>query len=448
MDPLRPPPLKRLRPGHWVVIDCACTVLLALGYAVFKALASLHGIPHWAAAAIVAVAVLPAAFRRRWPRTVLALVVAGGAVAAAISTSPGPSLAVAFVMYVIPLRFPRLAALWLLCCALLVTAAGLAAFATVPHGIYGAGGFGKAAGLLLESGLLITVAWLAGYSVRQQRAHAAGLQEQAERRAREQLAEARRASSEERLQIARELHDVVAHTLSLIAVQAGVANYVVSAHPEEAARALSSIEEISRGALREMRALLGVLRAEGNGAEPEQQNAGLVLGRRLVVAPGLVPAPGLADLNRLVERTAEAGVRVELNVCGRRPRLSAGLDLAAYRVIQEAITNVIKHAATDSCRVAVAYQQDALTLEVTDGGSNAARGSGSNSGSSISGSGSGGGGSGGSDRSSGSGSPAVGHGIIGMRERVGMYGGEFRAAPLPGRGFRVTARFPLADTQA
>jgi signal transduction histidine kinase len=445
MDPPRPPPLKRLRPGHWVAIDGACTAALALGYTVFKALASLHGVPHWAAAAIVAVAVLPAAFRRRWPRAALALVVAGGSVAAAISTSPVPPLAVAFVMYVIPLRFPRRDALWLLGCALLATAAGLTAFAAVPHGIYGAGGFGKAGGLLLESGLLITAAWLAGYSVRQQRAHTAGLQEQAERRAREQLAEARRASTEERLQIARELHDVVAHTLSLITVQAGVANYVAGVHPEEAARALSSIEEISRGALREMRALLGVLRAEGNGAGPEQhdagpaqQDTGLAPGRRLVAAPGLVPAPGLADLGSLVERTAEAGVRVDLDVCGQRSPLSAGLDLAAYRVIQEAITNVIKHAATDSCQVAVAYQEDALTLEITDGGSNADHSSGSNragNASNETGSGSGG-------------SPAVGHGIIGMRERVGMYGGEFRAAPLPGRGFRVTARFPLADTQA
>jgi signal transduction histidine kinase len=258
--------------------------------------------------------------------------------------------------------------------------------------------------LLLENGLLIAVAWMIGYSVRQQHAHTAALREQAERRAGEQLAEARRARSEERLQIARELHDVVAHTMSLIAVQAGVANYVVSARPEEAVRALSSIEETSRGALHEMRALLGVLRAEPNGTGPGQPDA------------GLVPAPGLADLDNLVERTAEAGVQVDLDVRGQRHQLSAGLDLAAYRVIQEAITNVIKHAATDRCRVTVAYQQDALTLEITDSGAGW----------------------------TGSGTPAAGHGVVGMRERAGMYGGEFLAAPLPGGGFRVTARFPLA----
>jgi signal transduction histidine kinase len=200
--------------------------------------------------------------------------------------------------------------------------------------------------------------------------------------------------------------------MSLIAVQAGVANYVISARPQEAARALSSIEQISRGALREMRGLLGVLRAAGNDAGPQRQDG------------ALVPAPGLADLGSLVERAAEAGVRVDLDVRGERPRLSAGLDLAAYRVIQEAITNVIKHAATDSCQLNVAYQDDALTLEITDSGAA------------------------GRSARAGNGGPAAGHGITGMRERVGMYGGQFRAAPLPGRGFRVTAVFPLAGAGA
>jgi signal transduction histidine kinase len=148
-----------------------------------------------------------------------------------------------------------------------VIAAGLAAFALTPHA-YGPEPrtIGKAAGLLLEGGLLVTVAWLAGYAVRQQRGQAAGRREQAELRAREQLAEARRARSEERLQISRELHDVVAHTLSLIAVQAWVASHVIGARPEEAARALASIEETSRSALHEMRALFGVLRDGETGA--------------------------------------------------------------------------------------------------------------------------------------------------------------------------------------
>jgi signal transduction histidine kinase len=410
-----------------MAIDCAVTAAMVLVYsAEFTTPAYLPGIPAWAAAA-TALAVLPAALRRRWTRTVLALVATGGAALTALSTSVGLPLAVAFVMYLIPLRFPPQEALRLLVGTLLVTAAGFAVFGVVPHGIYRTGGIAKAAGLLLVGGLLITAAWMIGNSVRQQRAYLAGRQAQAERRAHEQMAEARRASSEERLQIARELHDVVAHSMSLIAVQAGVANYVVAAQPEEAARALSSIEQISRGALREMRALLGVLRSDAPaaGSGPAGDGGGPASPGRA----GLVPAPGLGDLDRLVARTAEAGVRVDLDVRGERPSLPAGLDLAAYRVIQEAITNVIKHAATDCCRVALAYQEDALTLEITDSGHGAD-------------------GSGPGSAGAGHGSPAEGHGLAGMRERVGMYGGKLRAAPRPEGGFRVTAWFPLEGTAA
>jgi signal transduction histidine kinase len=396
MDPLRPPLLKQIRPAHWVALDYVVTALMVLIYAAgYQGLADLHGIPDWAAAVIVAIAVLPAALRRRRPLTVLALVVAGGAVATALSSSPAPTLAVAFAMYLIPLRFALRDSLRLLIGVLLVQAAALGLFAIVRHGVYGTGGTSDAAFLLAEDGLLVTAAWAIGYSVHQQRAYTASRQEQAEQRAREQLAEARRARSEERLQIARELHDVVAHSMSLIAVQAGVANYVAGQHPEDAARALSSIEQISRGALQEMRALLGVLRTEET---------------------ALDPAPGLADLGSLAERASEAGVRVDLDIRGERPGLSPGLDLAAYRVVQEAITNVIKHAATDRCRVTVACQE-VLTLEISDCGRGASP--------------------------DGSG-PAAGHGIAGMRERVSMYGGEFRAGPGPDRGFQVIARFPLA----
>jgi signal transduction histidine kinase len=329
MDTLAPP-RRQLWPAHWIAIDCASTALILLVYIDLKVAPFLRGIPSWAAIVIVLVAVVPAAFRRCGPRTVLVMVAASEAVASALSSSPAPPLAVAFVMYLIPLRFPRRDALWLLAGTLLVTAVGLAAFAMIPHA-HGpeTGTIGKAAGLLLEDALLVTVAWLIGYSVRQQRGQAADRREQAERRAREQLAEGRRAKSEERLQISRELHDLVAHTLSVIAVQAGVAGYVLGERPEEAARALSSIEQTSRSALHEMRVLLGVLRdgetGARNGAGPGTRDA------------ALVPAPGLADLDTLVERTGEAGVRVELSVRGERPRLPAGLDLAAYRVIQEAV---------------------------------------------------------------------------------------------------------------
>ena len=398
------PPLRAFREAHGTAIDIACTVLLVGVYGVaFNQPADLTGVPRAAAVLIVAAAVLPAAVRRRWPRAALALTTAGGAVLTALSFSPGPPpLAAAFVLYLVPVRFARREALRLLAGALLVTAVGDVAFGLVRHGVYRAGGSRAAAGLLLESGLLLAGAWLIGYLVRLQRAYSAGLREQADQRAREQLAEARQAGSEERLRIARELHDVVAHSMSLIAVQAGVANYIVGTHPEEAGRALSSIEETSRSALREMRALLGVLRDEETGDAD----------------PGLIPAPGLADLETLADRTAEAGVRVDLDIRGTRPPLPAGLDLAAYRVIQEAVTNVVKHASTDRCRVAVGYAEQALDLEITDHGIGGEPG------------------------------PGTGHGLTGMRERVGMYGGEFSAAPRTGGGFRVTARFPLASPAA
>ncbi len=240
--------LRRLLPAHPVAVDGALTVLIAVvAGAGFRELAFLPGVPHWAAVVIAALAVLPAAWRRRWPRAVLAVTAASWAAAAALSTSPVPALAVAFVTYLIPLRLPRRDALGLLAGTLLVFAAGLAVFAVSGHGIYRAGGTGEAGRLLAENGLLVAVAWLAGHSVRQQRAYLAGRQEQAEERARAQLAEARRAGTEERLRIAREVHDVVAHTMSVIAVQAGVASYVGRAEPGEALRALASIEETSRG---------------------------------------------------------------------------------------------------------------------------------------------------------------------------------------------------------
>jgi signal transduction histidine kinase len=310
-------------------------------------------------------------------------------------------------MYLIPLRFPRREALWWLAGALLTLTAGLVAFHSRTHMT---ARVRDAIGVLLISGLIITVTWMAGYSVRQQRVYTANLREQAQRQTREELAEARRAISEQRLEIARELHDVVAHSMSLIAVQAGVAHYVINDNPREAARALSSIEQTSRGALHEMRALLGMLRTDNTATEPAGHDS------------DLVPEPGLADLDRLIERTAHAGLRVDLDVRGERSELSAGLDLAAYRVIQEAITNVIKHAATDRCQVTIAYQDHALMLEVTDNGSG--------------------------QNDNGNGNQTAGHGIVGMRERAGMYGGQFHAAPLPGHGFQVTARFPLTDSPA
>jgi signal transduction histidine kinase len=217
MDPLRPPLLRRLGVAHWVVIDCVVAALLVpVATVVESASAGPRG-SRWADAVVIMVAVLGAALRRHRPRAALALVVLAGPVAMGHSTFPAPWLVVAFVMYMIPLRFPRREALWLLAGTLVVASAGVVDFLGIPSGRPGP----NRVGALLAGALMITVGWTIGYAVRQQRMYAAGLRERAGQQAHEQVAEARRALSEERLRIARELHDVVAHTMSVIAVQAG-----------------------------------------------------------------------------------------------------------------------------------------------------------------------------------------------------------------------------------
>ena len=388
----RPPLTKRLRPGHWIAIDAVVSVLFAtvfLGGSTRPA----YGIPLWVAYLLALASTLPAAVRRFWPLPVLGVVLAASVTAMAIGTGKDPSVVVAFVLYLVALRYPRRIAVAALATALALTAAGVVAGAVLVHAP--AGG---TASRLAASAAVIAAGWIIGTAVRQQRAYTAGLAEQAERRAQAQLAEARRAVTEERLRIARELHDVVAHSLSLIAVQAGVGNYVASTRPDEAARALGSIEAASRGALGEMRRLLDLLR-DGDPAGPD-----------------LAPAHRLADLGQLITGTADAGVTVQLEVHGSQRDLPPGADLAAYRIVQEALTNVVKHAHTTACRVVVTYQPDAVSVEITDDGRGAPAGA----------------------------APAYpGHGIAGMAERAGLYGGELQAGPLPGGGFRVAARLPL-----
>jgi len=252
--------------------------------------------------------------------------------------------------------------------------------------------------------LPLTGVWMIGVAVGASRAYTAGLQAQAEQRAREQVVE-------ERLRIARELHDIVAHSMSLITVQASVAGFVGREQPDEAVKALASIEQTGRTALHDMRRLLGMLRA-GDGRQQ---------------GPELLPAPGLTDLDDLVARTAESGIRVELKVSGERIETSTPLELAVYRIVQEALTNVIKHADATRARVVLDYGGDAIGIIVVDDGRGAPAGVEAGAG-------------------AGTGTAAAvkpGHGLVGMHERVAAYGGEFQAGPLPGGGFRVVARIPL-----
>jgi len=244
-------------------------------------------------------------------------------------------------------------------------------------------------------------------------------------RAREE--EARRRASEERLRIARELHDVLAHDISLINVQAGVALHLIDERPEQARTALAAIKQASKDALGELRSVLGVLRQDGD--EPRRD-----------------PAPGLEQLDDLVSRSAAAGIPVRTTVEGTPRPVPAGVGLAAYRIAQEALTNVARHAGRATASVRVSYGERDITVEIADDGRGAGRPN--STGPGAGGSGAGGSGAGGSGAGgSGAGPPpaarAGGNGIPGMRERAAALGGQLEAGPRREGGFRVLARLPL-----
>jgi len=245
------------------------------------------------------------------------------------------------------------------------------------------------AGTVVSDAVAITVAWWLG-----DRSRRAALDTERQRAAGAETA--RRAAAAERLRIARELHDVVAHAMSVIAVQAGTGRFVIDESPDVARDALTSIETTSRAALREMRRLLSVLRDDE------------------MAAGDLSPTPGLRDVERLVAATTDADVLVEVRTSGDVVPLPSGVDLCAYRVIQEALTNVRKHADASSATVTIAYEPAALRLEVVDDGAGTG------------------------------GSAGGGQGHLGMRERVSLYGGVLEIGPRAGGGYRVAARLPLA----
>jgi signal transduction histidine kinase len=244
-------------------------------------------------------------------------------------------------------------------------------------------------------GVVLFLAWYVGRRLRLRN-------ERAVQVLREQAAEARRIVIEERARIARELHDVVAHRVSLMTVQAGAAKAVAAEDPEGARRAMAAVEEAGRQALDELRHLLGVLRPETD-------------------LDGLGPQPGLADLPRLVEQIRGAGVDVSLATDGVSAELPARVDLFAYRIVQEALTNVLKHAGPGArTEVRLGTDRGGIVLEVVDDGRGATVMP----------------------------TPGVaeegarGHGLVGMRERALLLGGTLDAAPRPGGGFRVVAHLP------
>jgi signal transduction histidine kinase len=389
---MRDPDARRDRlraAGPWVLDGLLALAAAAAGIALLSTALPFDPGPPWAWAAylLVLAHTLPIAVRRRFPLPALAWGLATGVAFAALGLNL-VTLTFAILVYV----YTAAAS-----CPRRVSVAGLAATEAVLALIFLARprSIGDASTLVLD-GLVVAAAWWLGDGTRRrQEAVAAARQRAAElEQAREELA--RRAVTEERLRIARELHDVVAHSMSIIAVQSGVGAHVLDSQPEEARKALAAVEATSRQALVEMRRLLGVLRQE---AEPRGS---------------LAPAPGLAEVEALAAEVARAGVRVEVRIEGTPAELPAGLDLSAYRIVQEALTNVVRHAGPATARVAVRYAPGQVAVEVIDDG----RG----------------------------GDPGDhGHGIPGMRERAALYGGTLEAGPLPGGGFRVAAVLPLEE---
>jgi signal transduction histidine kinase len=332
---------------------------------------------------------------RRWPLAALAVMVAG--LVAGMALQPRPSYPLFVAAFAVGLEICYLAATrtrGVSVTGAAVAAAGLVIpLLTVPSlGSLRGGSLGGSAIRLATVAVPVftIIAWLIGHSIRQAQARAELVRAQA----------AAQATMAERLRIARELHDMVAHSTGIIAIQAGSGRRVFDARPDEARDALAAIEAISRETLSGLRRVVTGLRRADTGAGPGQ-------------AP-LDPAPGLADIDRLAARARDAGVRVEVDWRGSREPLPADIDLSAFRIIQEAVTNVVRHAHTGQCQVSVSQQDGQLSIEVTDSG----RG----------------------------GSPAgTGYGITGMRERAALLGGDFSAGPRPGGGFRVAVRLPVPE---
>ena len=344
--------------------------------------------------ALVALCILPLALRRRYPAGVL-VGVSAATVLYQLLHFP-PSLAIAGVLFALYtaaslLDRRRLAIVAVPCVAAILWSA-------LPD--WGAAVFWAD---LIRNTALLGVAVAIGDAARNRRAYIAEVERRAAEAELTREEEARRRVDDERLRIARELHDVTAHSLSIVAVQSGAALHVLDTDPEAARAALTAIRETSRDSLQELRGMLGVLRSSGDVA------AG---------AP-LAPTPGLARLDDLMRPLRDAGLRVEIAGLPLPVPLPAIVDASAYRIVQEALTNVLRHAGSASVRVQLDLTDDALRLEVADDGS---------------------------------GSPvraeAEGHGIAGMRERALALGGTFAAGPRPGGGWSVGAVLPFTSRSA
>jgi signal transduction histidine kinase len=333
-------------------------------------------------------ACVPVVVLRRWPLPVLGAVTAvAGMVTATGSASLPFGILLGLALYFAALGLPRRKSIAL---ALAVATALGAAVAYSAFEVMTA----QVAAEVAENFVPLAGAWFIADSVAARRRCQAGLAAQAER----ERAAAR--VREERVRIAREMHDVVAHSLAVITVQAGVGRRLAGKRPEEASAALESIETIGRTAQDELRVVLGLLRDEEAGAVP------------------LTPAPRLIDVKELADMVRASGVPVELRMEGTDRRLPPSLELSVYRVVQEALTNVVKHAPGARAVAELTVSAGKVRLDIRDDGG-----------------------------PGGGGAPQAGlvegHGIVGMRERIGAFGGWLAAGPADGGGFQVTAEVPI-----
>ncbi len=372
---------------------------------------SLWPVGAWAPWLLALVVAVPVGLRRRDPvgAFLLGLVGCVLVIAAGGQITRGAFLPLALVLFTVAATRTRTVAVVSLAAALVMLVVQGVILSMIGSGS------GPATGVAL----ILIIAWMIGISAQQRRAYTA--------RTREQVATA--AVTEERLRIARELHDVVAHSMTVVAVQAGFGEYVFDSEPAQARAALGNIQHVTREALSDMQRLLGVLRQDGTGqpgptapGQPDEDQQATPA-RQLQLAP----APGLADLERLVSTTAGAGIRVALTRTGDRRDIPAAIDQSAFRIVQEALTNVVKHSGASTCQVIIGYEPDGLTVEITDPGD---QGQGPHDDAAV-------------WEPHAPRADGTGHGILGMRERVSLCGGEFTAGPRPGHGFEVIAHFPL-----
>ncbi|MEY9854817.1 signal transduction histidine kinase [Catenulispora sp. GAS73] len=391
MTPESRPLISRVAPRHWVALDQAAAVVIGVGTYVGERAAAPDR-PAWLLAALAVAASAPLAVRRRWPLAVLLSVAAASLGLAAINAAPLVNLS--YATYTVATTATARRALIAGAATLGCLAAGMRLQNPAPN-----------LGTHLQSAaIVLATVWALALLIRQHRANTVLVAAQATGRLQEHVLQ-------ERMRIARDLHDVVAHSMSLIAVQAGVAGYVMDRRPEQATTALAAIESTSRTALVELRRLLGVLRAEADDAE-------------LTDPAELAPAPGLAELSELAARTGEAGLRVTLDQRLAAADVPAGVQVTVYRIVQEALTNVIKHTRAAEAHVTVGDRDNGLEAVISNG-------------------------PGRRERSLALLAPRAdlwrgsGHGLIGMRERAALCGGRLDAGSTADGGFRVSVWLPL-----